>query len=124
MVASFKKVYAILSENGEFLLQILNFDKLIKENKRIVNITEDDENIFTRFYDFGKREILFNILTAKKNNLRDYSLVSTPLMNYSQEFLREHILEAGFKNIKYFGNLSKDRYLKYISNDLVILASK
>ena len=56
---SIKTCQDLLKPKGQFLIQVLNYEKIISENQRIVNITEGIDNYFIRFYDFLDEYILF-----------------------------------------------------------------
>ncbi|RKY91818.1 MAG: hypothetical protein DRQ01_07135, partial [Ignavibacteriae bacterium] len=50
--SSLKRCYDLLNEQGSLFIQVLNYKMILKEKKRIVNITENKEHFFVRFYDF------------------------------------------------------------------------
>ena len=59
---SVAKLFKLLKKDGRVLIQILNYEKILKEKERIVNITKKDDEYFIRFYDFEKKDLTFNIL--------------------------------------------------------------
>ncbi len=59
---SVAKLFKLLKKDGRVLIQILNYEKILREKERIVNITKKDDEYFIRFYDFGKKDLTFNIL--------------------------------------------------------------
>lgn len=56
--------YQVLELDGYIIIQLLNYSKILKEKQRIVGITECENKIFIRFYDFHDTLIQFNILTV------------------------------------------------------------
>ena len=52
LVKSLQRCKQILKPQGILLIQILNYEKILSEKQRIVNITEGDDKYFIRFYDF------------------------------------------------------------------------
>ncbi len=119
-----KSVHKSLNKGGIFLFQVLNYDLIRKEEKRIVNITESINSIFVRFYDFEEEIIRFNILTFNKLNPKEYSLITTEIYEHSKTFFLNNLLNIGFKNIKIYGDFNCTIYNKRKSKDLIILANK
>lgn len=119
-----KNVFTSLKSEGIFLFQILNYDIVRKEKKRIVNITESKNNIFIRFYDIVKEGIHFNILTIKKNNLKEHTLITTELYEHNKEFLVRELNKYGFSSISVYGDFKGTNFNRQKSKDLIILAKK
>jgi len=73
--SSLKRCYDLLNEQGGLFIQILNYKMILKEKKRIVNITENKEHFFVRFYDFEEDGIKFNILKFSKADPKENKMV-------------------------------------------------
>ena len=121
---SIKRIYSILKKNGLLIIQILNYTAVLKNNKRIVNITEKENNQFIRFYDFHKDNIIFNILKIDKTNLKNYDLLSTTLYPYKKEFLLKILKSAGFHQIKWYSDFNDNEFIPLKSKDLILTARK
>lgn len=121
---SIKQIHSLLKKNGLLLIHILNYTAILKNNKKIVNITEKENNQFIRFYDFHKDYIIFNILIIDKNNLKKYELLSTTLFPYKKEFLFKILKTAGFHKIKFYSDFNQNIFIPFKSKDLVISAMK
>jgi ubiquinone/menaquinone biosynthesis C-methylase UbiE len=121
---SVKKIYDILKPNGIFVMQILNYAVIKKSNNRIVNITENPPNMYVRFYDIFGMPMNFNILRFKKDNPKDFELLTTKLYPYDRNYLFKVFKEKGFKKTEVFSDLNKGKFNKYKSKDLVIIAYK
>jgi SAM-dependent methyltransferase len=121
---SFRKIYGLLKKESKFVLQILNYENIRKEGKRIVNITGDEKRIFVRFYDFEKNETVFNILIIDKNNYGNFELISTAIEEYKTGELAELLKKAGFRKTVLYGGTDMSRYEKISSKDIVITAYK
>ncbi len=80
---SIKKCYNLLKNQGSLYIQVLNYKKIIKEKKRIINITESEGHFFIRFYDFINDEIKFNILEFYKADPKENNLITTSVYPYS-----------------------------------------
>ncbi len=121
---AFNNCYGMLEPGGKFLMQILNYEKILKNKERIVNITQEGEKNFVRFYDFCGDEINFNILSFDKNELKNKQLNSTKLYSYNINDLTGLLSAAGFIGIEQFGSLSKEIFNPVTSKDIFIIASK
>ncbi len=121
---SVKKCYDLLKEQGSLFIQVLNYKMILKEKKRIVNITESEEHFFIRFYDFINDEIKFNILKFFKANPKENNLITTSVYPYSAKDFNNSLLEAGFKSIKLYSESNKNEFKEDTSKDLFIEAAK
>jgi len=118
------KCYSLLREKGELYIQILNYEKILLEKKRIVNITTSEEKYFVRFYDFIENQIVFNILQFNKAKPADHQLISTKIYPYSTAEFTMALKKAGFRSYKYYGSLKFTPFDPQTSNDLIITAVK
>lgn len=121
---SFMKMFKMLKEDGRVLIQILNYEKILKKKERIVNITKKDNYYFIRFYDFGKSYLAFNILKFSADQTTKKELISTKVFAYKAKEIKKILKKTGFKKIEMFGGLDKKPFNAKISNDLVLLAAK
>lgn len=115
----FINVKKILKPNGNFIFQIVNYNKILNDKKRILGITEDDTKIYIRFYDFFESHLNFNILTIAKSNLKQNDLITTNLYPYTHERITELLLECGFNNIEYFSGFNKNKTDFNYSDDII-----
>lgn len=121
---SVTKLFKLLKKDGSVLIQILNYEKILKEKERIVNITKKDNEYFIRFYDFGSKDLTFNILKFNADQTSQKELISTKIFPYTSKDLRKVFKNAGFKKIELFGSLNKKPFDAKTSNDLVLFAHK
>jgi len=121
---SLQKCYDILGREGVLMIHILNYNKIIREKNRIVNITQGQGQYFIRFYDFGEDQIVFNILQFDKTHPGDHKLISTEIYPYSSDDFTKALKKAGFKSINYYGNFNLSPFNLNTSNDLIITATK
>lgn len=124
LLPSIKRVYSILKPGGKFIMQILNYDLIRNRNERIINITDDYENVYVRFYDIFESHFNFNILCYSKLNYKDRSLQTTRLYPYSFDIIETEIKKAGFAQINFYGNLFFNEFDTLESKDLVVKAVK
>ncbi len=107
----FKQVKEVLKENGKFLFQIINYDRVLDENIDFLP-TIDNENIrFVRNYKFDTKVDLIHfetILTIKSTGEVIHN--SVPLFPLRKNRLTKLLNEAGFASIQYYGNFKKDNW--------------
>jgi len=118
------KVLDLLKENGKVIIQILNYDKVLKERKRIVNITESDKKQFIRFYDFCGSNVYFNLLSFFKNDFANRQLIATEIFPYTKSFLEELFVKNGADKIEFYGDMKMSEFDSFSSNNLIIIVRK
>jgi ubiquinone/menaquinone biosynthesis C-methylase UbiE len=121
---SIKKAFKLLRSGGLLFIHILNYQKILKEKNRIVNITEGKENYFIRFYDFERDKINFNILTFNRSNRSEHKLITTEVFPYSKEDFQNSLRDSGFIQIETYSNLKFDKFNNDDSKELFIKAAR
>ena len=121
---SVARFYKMIKKDGNVLIQILNYEKILREKKHIVNITKKDGEYFIRCYDFGKKDLTFNILRFEENYTTKKELISTKIFPYKSKELKRIFNAVGFKGIELYGSLDKKPFDSKISNDLILFAHK
>ncbi len=121
---SIQRCYDILKPSGQLIIQILNYEKILADKNRIVNITEGKNKFFIRFYDFIDEQIVFNILTFAKNKIFDYKLSSTEIYPHNTKNFESGLRASGFKHTKFFGDLQLSEFVILQSKDLIITSKK
>ena len=122
---AFQEWYQLLNPDGQIIIQILNYTKILKEKERIINITKQKKREYIRFYDFLEQKLQFNVLMIdweKHPPLR--SLKSTILYPYESEVLKRYLQQEDFSNLEFYGDLSLANYSEDKSPNLVIIAQK
>ncbi len=121
---SVKNLFKMLRTDGKVFIQVLNYEKILREKERIVNITKKDGEYFIRFYDFGNNELTFNILKFNSEHTAQKELISTKIFPYTAKQLKQILTKTGFGKLEFFGSLDKKLFDVKISNDVVLLAHK
>jgi hypothetical protein len=115
----------LLNSGGILLLQILNYDRILKSGERIQSIKKSDNKEFIRFYDYEKNDIRFNLLAIERNKNRIiHSLNSVLLHPWIETDIVQILHQSKFKKIKLFGSLARSVFDKKVSKDLVVFAQK
>jgi len=123
LLQSFKSFHRILNSDGRVVLQLLNYDRILNSQERILNVKEVKDKIFVRFYDFEEENIIFNILTLQKGSGQmEYSLNSVRLFPWRSADLIHTLKNAGFRDVQLFGNMALNAYDECSSKDLIVIA--
>lgn len=139
LLVALRNFYIALKTGGTLIIQILNYDRIIENEERIVSIRETSEKIFIRFYDFEptiigspslrvfeiRRDFLkFNILIVDKTKNYSYKLITTRIKPIKSDELCKKLQMVGFKNVQIFENILKEKFDLKNSTNLVAFASK
>jgi SAM-dependent methyltransferase len=116
---------AILVQDGVLIVQLVNFERLLRSKERIQSVKERGGKIFVRFYDFEPDGVRFNILKLERggNSFR-HTLQSLPLRAIRREELSEALLRSGFQQPSVYGAISLEDFTPDSSPDLVVIARK
>jgi glycine/sarcosine N-methyltransferase len=122
LVKSLQRCKQILKPQGILLIQILNYEKILNDKERIVNITEGVDKYFIRFYDFIGTEFIFNILIFNKEKPSEHKLISTKLYPHTQDDFITALKRVEFSEVELFSDLELTIFNKEMSKDLILLA--
>jgi SAM-dependent methyltransferase len=123
LTAAVAAFHSILGPKGILVLQMLNYEKIMKTRERIQNVREEGEKIFLRFYDFEGGKIRFNILTMTRTAAVFVTqLESVSLRPWTAADLKPLLAKAGFSSTKIFGGVSLQPFDPRASKDLVIIS--
>jgi glycine/sarcosine N-methyltransferase len=113
----------LLNNDGSLILQIINFDRvLLKDIKSLPTITDESIGMtFERNYSYNKQQnvIYFSTKLTVDNKFYENEIPLYPLL---EEELLQAVTDAGFKNIKLFGDFARNTFDKYNSFMLVLWA--
>jgi glycine/sarcosine N-methyltransferase len=122
---SVRNFFEILNPGGILVVQILNYERILKQKQRIVNIKESGDKMFVRFYDFLPRNIIFNILTIDKRvSMHTHRLQSVELCPIREREIRTILRSVGFTSLQVFGNIQRDPFVSSSSSDLITITKK
>ncbi len=120
----FENACRILKDRGTFVLQILNYNRIIKKEEKIVGINSKDGYTMVRYYEFHSNHFNFNILRFNSTNPVERHLSTTKIYPYTKSFFEKNLNLKGFEKISWFGSLALDKYKETLSRDLIIVAKK
>ncbi len=101
----------LLRPDGRLFLQLLNYERILAEGERIVEITRRGDAEFVRFYDFMPDRLIFNLLKINWEGTSEiHTLSSTELRPYIWAMLEHALKMNGFTRIKAYGGLDFSRF--------------
>jgi SAM-dependent methyltransferase len=114
-----------LKPNGCIIIQILNYDKIIREQKRIVAISGQKNNHYIRFYDFGQPLLHFNSLHIQwVNGNSHHNLMTIEHYPYRKNELTGLLKSGGYHIPDLFGSMRFDVFDDRTSANCIIVAQK
>lgn len=112
-----------LRPGGTIIIQILNYDRILKHKNRIQSIKKSENNLFIRYYEFHKRNIFFNILNINTETLA-HDLSTAVIKPVMSPDIKNILKKSGFKKIKCHSDLTLKPFSKLTSQDTVLTAIK
>lgn len=106
----FKQVEGHLSDNGTFVLQILNYDHIFAKDIKVLPLIDNSTIRFERYYHYESQEkVAFEtVLTIKESGQQLKNEIS--LYPISQLELDGWLRTAGFSDVTYYKNYKGDLY--------------
>lgn len=100
----FEKVHNQLDDDGLFITQIINYDRIYNQSLKGLPTIENDHIKFERAYDLERKYVNFNtVLTIKENG--EVITNSIPLLNLREEEIKNMLQTCGFVDITFYGGL-------------------
>jgi len=117
--------YSLLKPGGVLIVQILNYDRIMKEQKRVQNIKKKEDTTFIRFYDYCNEKLFFNILKiTDTDDGVEHTLNTVELRPLHKEELTGYLKAAGFISTEHYGSLQLQAYSNSESANLVTVARR
>lgn len=121
-----KSVYNMLDEEGIFVFQIINYDRILKKHLDSLPTIDTNNTNFIRNYKYNKNfkdindieKIEFNTILKIKNDNKIYEN-SVALLNLRKDEINKILNEIGFTSIEYFGNFKADPFSEDKSQPLI-----
>lgn len=112
-----------LKPGGIMVVQILNYDRIMERKEPIQSVKKSGDDLYIRYYDFHKKQILFNLLKINMVSL-SHDLHTVPIQPISSTGLKNILNKSGFGNITLYGDLTLKPFSRTTSQDLVVIADK
>jgi glycine/sarcosine N-methyltransferase len=92
---------ALMAPGGVVVIQLLNYERILRERERIVNIRKTADGTVLRFYDFLDEGLQFNILTITETEQGlTHTLRSTCLSPFTDSDIAAAARAAGFAKVR------------------------
>ena len=120
----FQKVYKTLKFNGLFIVQIINYNRVIEKNIKNLPTINNEKVKFVRDYEYDKSIGKVNFiteLTIKEANLNIKNNIK--LLALTKVEIQKFLGEIGFRNIEFYGDF-EGRELSDNSEALIFVAQK
>jgi glycine/sarcosine N-methyltransferase len=115
----------ILNPQGMLIIQLLNYDKILDAQERIISITRRQQNTYIRFYDFYDSYLQFNILHINwRNEEIQHRLISTRLYPYLKSEVESILQDNGFTILDIYGSMDFKPFDITHSKNLIIIGLK
>jgi SAM-dependent methyltransferase len=112
----------LLSDGGRLVIQLLNYEKILKRRNRIISIKRHNQSEFIRFLDFQEGMVVFNVLEISWNGDKPgHQLISTPMVPYHLQELTSFLKNAGFCIEAIYGNMRFESFDAEKSDNLVLV---
>lgn len=122
----FEKANTVLNDGGYLIIQIVNYDRVLKEKTtELPTITRQDYGLsFFRTYEFlNDKEVMFKGRLYIKNQLVDEVYESqTELLAVTLDTVLDAAKNAGFTEVEFFGDFDKNPY--EIKSPAIVLVAK
>jgi SAM-dependent methyltransferase len=109
-----------LTPQGYVFLQVMNYDKILKEKPQIFSVKEQDQRRYVRSYQYQPATIIFTIRIETPAGKREISHELYPLQSAE---VSKTAAESGFNKVSLFGNLSLSEYDQYHSENICAVLS-
>ena len=120
----FQKVYKTLKFNGFFIVQIINYNRVIEKNIKNLPTINNEKVKFVRDYEYDKsigKVDFITELTIKEANLNIKNNIK--LLALTKIEIQKFLGEIGFRNIEFYGDF-EGRELSDNSEALIFVAQK
>lgn len=120
----FQKVYKTLKFNGFFIVQIINYNRVIEKNIKNLPTIDNEKVKFVRDYEYDKsigKVDFITELTIKEANLNIKNNIK--LLALTKIEIQKFLGEIGFRNIEFYGDF-EGRELSDNSEAVIFVAQK
>ncbi|MFP4107198.1 MAG: class I SAM-dependent methyltransferase [Phycisphaerae bacterium] len=115
----------LLNPRGVLVIQLLNYEKLLRQGDRIVGINAESKSEYIRFYDFLDGLVRFNILTIRwTGDGPVHELTGTLLHPWTAGDFQSRLATRGFTDVKLLSDLDFSPFAPAASDTLMVVARK
>jgi len=107
----------LLKKNGYLCLQIVNYDKILKNKQKVLAVRKVKDQTITRLYTFKQNTIIFTVKVESEKGCKE---ISTELYPMQSNEVKSLLLKAGFNKIHLYGDLKLNPYRQYDSGNICL----
>ena len=116
---------ALLAAGGIAVVQLLNYDRVLERQERVVGVTRSGDAEYVRFYDFLPENIRFNVLELNwREGQCRHKLHQTELRPYRAQRLCEVFTDAGFCQPELYDGWEFNEFDCSVSDGLLLVARR
>lgn len=105
----FQKVYKVLKNNGKFIVQIINYDRIINKNIKALPTIDNEVIKFIREYKLTENKLKVEFITELTiKNEGQIIKNSINLLALKKDEIKTILEKVGFKNLEFYGNFNGD----------------
>ena len=130
VASALKSMYSVLREEGVTVVQIRNIPKLVRDKTRIFPLHHHKEpngdlKLFFYVLDFYPSKVTFNVVSyIESEGHPKFEVTSVDYNPISEGKLTSLMAEAGFKNLRTYGNFEFTKFRNSKSADIIIVGNK
>ena len=130
ILSALKSMYSVLRDKGVVIIQVRNLPKWVKERRRVFPThfhkePNGDRKIFFYVLDFFRTKVKFNIISILEFNEKPkFEVDSVDYRIVSAQRLRKLMVEAGYKQLKTYGDFEFARFSDERSEDIIVVGTK
>jgi ubiquinone/menaquinone biosynthesis C-methylase UbiE len=122
---AFKSFHRVLKPGGRAIIQVLNFLRFRRGNRRIIKVSTNENLTFVRFLDFEEKETRLNVLVIEHEmGDVDHKFNSQKILGINREIIRLASNSARFSSAKFYSDLSLSEKASNDSTDLIAVVTK
>jgi SAM-dependent methyltransferase len=130
ILSALKSMYSVLRDKGVVIIQVRNLPKWVKERRRVFPThfhkePNGDRKIFFYVLDFFRTKVKFNVISILEFNEKPkFEVDSVDYRIVSAQRLRELMVEAGYKQLKIYGDFEFAGFSDEHSEDIIVVGTK
>ena len=110
-----------LHPGGYLCIQIVNYDKILKEKKEVLAVREVNKQRITRLYSFNDPTITFTVRVENGSQVNEYS---TELYPMKSDELLSVAQKSGLSRVQLHGDLNLNPYNRFESANICAFCFK
>lgn len=125
LALAMKSFNRVLHPGGKSILQLVNFTKYRKEDKRIIKVSSDENLTFVRFFDFEKETTRLNVIVIEHDMGEvKHQFISQPILPINTEVITVAAKIGGFSDIEFFSDFSLSEPFSYDALNMIVVLTK